>query len=68
MHKPGQRDERASSLAGLACQGEHPAGDFAPKFHAAHLPPHRQGADTLSLKKALEEAQKKMESPHGSSN
>lgn len=48
MHKPGQRDERASSLAGLGCQGEHPAGDFAPKFHAAHLPLHRQGPDTLS--------------------
>lgn len=42
-------------------------------FIAAHLKslmdyPPSQGADTLSMKKALEEAQKKMESPHGSSN
>ena len=42
-------------------------------FLAAHLKslkefPPRQGADTLSMKKAIEEAMKKMESPHGSSN
>lgn len=30
--------------------------------------PRSQGADTLSMKKALEEAQRKMESPAGSSN
>ena len=30
--------------------------------------PPSQGADTLSMKKALEEAQRKMETPHGSSN
>ena len=40
---------------------------------AAHLKslmdfPPSQGADTLSMKKALEEAQRKMETPHGSSN
>jgi arylsulfatase A-like enzyme len=42
-------------------------------FIAAHLKslmefPPSQGADTLSLKKALEEAQHKMENPHASSN
>ena len=42
-------------------------------FIAAHMQslmeyPPSQGADTLSLKKALEEAQRKMENPHGSSN
>jgi len=42
-------------------------------FIAAHLKslmdfPPSQGADTLSLKKALEQAQRKMEQPHGSSN
>ena len=42
-------------------------------FIAAHLKslmdfPPSQGADTLSMKKALEEAQRKMENPHGSSN
>jgi len=42
-------------------------------FIAAHLQslmefPPSQGADTLSMKKALEEAQRKMETPHGSSN
>ncbi|MGH7725571.1 MAG: arylsulfatase [Candidatus Eiseniibacteriota bacterium] len=42
-------------------------------FIAAHMAslqkyPPRQGADTLSLKKALDEAQRKMETPHGSSN
>ena len=42
-------------------------------FIAAHLQslqqyPPRQGADTLSLKKALETAMAKLESPHGSSN
>jgi len=30
--------------------------------------PPSQGADTLSLKKALEAAQRKMEQPHASSN
>jgi arylsulfatase len=45
------------------------AGDFI----AAHLKslmefPPSQGADTLSLKKALEEAQRKMEQPNASSN
>ena len=30
--------------------------------------PPRQGADTLSMKKATDEAMKKMENPHGSSN
>jgi arylsulfatase A-like enzyme len=42
-------------------------------FIAAHLKslmdfPPSQGADTLSMKKALEEAQRKMQTPHGSSN
>jgi arylsulfatase len=42
-------------------------------FIAAHLKslmdyPPSQGADTLSLKKALEKAQAMMEQPHGSSN
>lgn len=42
-------------------------------FIAAHLKtmmefPPSQGADTLSLKKALDEAQRKMENPAGSSN
>src|SRR5215510_14238396 len=42
-------------------------------FLAAHLKslqdfPPSQGADTLSMKKAVEEAMKKLESPHGSSN
>ncbi len=42
-------------------------------FIAAHLKslmdfPPSQGADTLSLKKALDEAQRKMENPGGSSN
>jgi len=45
------------------------AGDFI----AAHLKslmefPPSQGADTLSLKKALEDAQRKMEQPNASSN
>jgi arylsulfatase len=45
------------------------AGDFL----AAHLKslqefPPSQGADTLSLKKAVEETMRKMENPHGSSN
>jgi arylsulfatase len=40
---------------------------------AAHLKslqefPPSQGADTLSMKKAIEGAMKKLESPHGSSN
>jgi len=42
-------------------------------FLAAHLKslqeyPPRQGADTLSMKKAIDEAMRKMESPAGSSN
>jgi arylsulfatase A-like enzyme len=42
-------------------------------FLAAHLKsladfPASQGADTLSMKKAIEKAMTKMESPHGSSN
>lgn len=42
-------------------------------FLAAHLQslqeyPPSQGADTLSLKKAIEGAMKQMENPHGSSN
>jgi arylsulfatase len=42
-------------------------------FLAAHLKslqefPPRQGADSLSMKKAIEEAMKKMDSPRGSSN
>ena len=42
-------------------------------FIAAHLKslmefPPSQGADTLSMKKALDEMMKKLESPHGSSN
>ncbi|MCL1634795.1 arylsulfatase [Luteimonas sp. SX5] len=42
-------------------------------FIAAHLKslmdfPPSQGADTLSMKKALEDAQRKMMTPHGSSN
>jgi arylsulfatase len=42
-------------------------------FLAAHLKsleeyPPRQGADTLSMKKAVDEAMKKLESPNGSSN
>jgi arylsulfatase len=49
------------------------AATAAGPFIAAHLHslmkyPPRQAADTLSLKKALEKAQQKMESPHGSSN
>ena len=43
------------------------------RFFQAHLKslqdyPPRQGADTLSMKKAIEEAMKKMERPNGSSN
>jgi arylsulfatase len=30
--------------------------------------PPSQGADTLSMHKAIEEAMRKMETPHGSSN
>ena len=30
--------------------------------------PPSQGADTLSMKKAIEGAMKKLENPHGSSN
>ena len=42
-------------------------------FLAAHLKsleefPPRQGADTLSMKKAVEESMRKMENPNGSSN
>jgi len=42
-------------------------------FLAAHLKslqdfPPSQGADTLSMKKAVEDAMKKLEKPHGSSN
>jgi arylsulfatase len=42
-------------------------------FLAAHLKsledyPPRQGADTLSMKKAVESAMKKLDNPHGSSN
>jgi arylsulfatase A-like enzyme len=42
-------------------------------FLAAHLKslqefPPSQGSDTLSMKKAIDEAMKKMENPHGSSN
>jgi arylsulfatase len=42
-------------------------------FLAAHLKslqdfPPRQGADTLSMKKAIEGAMKQLETPHGSSN
>jgi arylsulfatase len=42
-------------------------------FLAAHLKsleeyPPRQAADTLSMKKAVEEAMKKLDNPHGSSN
>lgn len=45
----------------------------AGSFLAAHLKslqdyPPRQGADSLSMKKAIEEAMKKMASPRGSSN
>jgi arylsulfatase len=45
----------------------------ATPFLAAHLKslqdfPPSQGADTLSMKKAIENAMKKAESPHGSSN
>jgi arylsulfatase A-like enzyme len=45
----------------------------ATPFIAAHLKslmefPPSQGADTLSMKKAIEGVMKKMESPHGSSN
>ena len=44
----------------------------ASPFLAAHMKsledyPPRQGADSLSLKKAIEGAMKKMDSPHGSS-
>jgi len=40
---------------------------------AAHLKslvdfPPSQGADTLSMRKAVEQAMKKLEAPHGSSN
>lgn len=49
------------------------AATAAGPFIAAHLKslmdyPPSQGADTLSLKKALEDAQRKMEQPHASSN
>jgi arylsulfatase len=42
-------------------------------FLTAHLKtlqeyPPSQGADTLSMKRAIEAAMKKMETPHGSSN
>ena len=45
----------------------------ATPFLAAHLKslvdyPPSQGADTLSMKKAIESVMKKMEAPHGSSN
>ena len=45
----------------------------ASPFLAAHLKslqefPPSQGADTLSMRKAIESAMKKLESPHGSSN
>jgi arylsulfatase len=45
----------------------------ATPFIAAHLKtlmefPPSQGADTLNMKKAIEDVMKKMESPHGSSN
>jgi arylsulfatase len=30
--------------------------------------PPSQGADTLSMRKAVEEAMKKLDNPHGSSN
>jgi len=45
----------------------------ATPFLAAHLKslaeyPPSQGADTLSMKKAIESVMKKLESPHGSSN
>jgi arylsulfatase A-like enzyme len=45
----------------------------ATPFIAAHLKsllefPPSQGADTLSMKKAIDEVMKKMESPHGTSN
>src|SRR6185436_9236640 len=45
----------------------------ASMFLNAHLKslqdfPPSQGADTLSMRKAIEEAMKKLESPHGSSN
>jgi arylsulfatase len=43
------------------------------RFLAAHLKslqefPPRQGADTLSMKKSIDEAMRKLDSPHGSSN
>jgi arylsulfatase len=49
------------------------AATAAGPFIAAHLKslmdyPPSQGSDTLSLKKALEDAQRKMEAPHASSN
>ena len=45
----------------------------ATPFIAAHLKsimeyPPSQGADTLSMKKAIEDVMKKMENPHGNSN
>ena len=45
----------------------------ATPFLAAHLKslaefPPSQGADTLSMKKAIEEVMKKLDSPHASSN
>jgi len=49
------------------------APDAAGPFIAAHLKslqefPPSQGADTLSLKAALEKAMAKLEQPHGSNN
>jgi hypothetical protein len=49
------------------------APSAAGPFLAAHLKslqdyPARQGADTLSMKKAIDETMKKMESPNSSSN
>ena len=50
----------------------HSSGHGCP-FLAAHLKslqdfPPRQGADTLSMKKAVEDAMKKLDNPHGSSD
>ena len=46
---------------------------FRSPFLAAHLKslqdfPPSQGADTLSMRKAIESAMKKMDNPRGSSN
>jgi arylsulfatase len=58
-------------MQGVAAKLWAPTG--AGPFLAAHLKsleefPPSQGADTLSMKKAVDAVMKKLENPHGSSN